>query len=98
MDAVPHLFEVDDLRDEPLSNITGANPNDYTYLEHLYTKDQPKTYELVRSWRDILDMFAKGEGSDERVSIKNETKNHYQIPITLNLKVSSLNCHYKAAI
>lgn len=67
IDAVPHLFEVDDLRDEPRSNAPGSTPHDYTYLEHIYTKDDPRAYELVLSWRKLCDDFADKNNSDEKV-------------------------------
>lgn len=73
VDAVPHLFEVANLTDEPKSNNANASPDEYTYLDHPFTKDQPETYELVESWRETLDNWAREKGGDERVSIRIET-------------------------
>jgi len=42
IDAVNHLFEDPDLKDEPLSGIT-ADPNEYGYTKHIYTKDLVST-------------------------------------------------------
>lgn len=47
IDAVPHLFEVratdkGRLPDEPLSGNT-KDPEDYGYLNHIFTVDQPET-------------------------------------------------------
>ncbi|KAK2587028.1 hypothetical protein KPH14_010988 [Odynerus spinipes] len=67
VDAVPHLFERDDLRDEPRSSNKNATSRDYTYLDHIYTKDDPRTYELVRSWRKVLDDYANANNEDEKV-------------------------------
>jgi alpha-glucosidase len=38
IDAINHMFEVEDLRDEPLSGHTN-DPNDYGYTHHIHTKD-----------------------------------------------------------
>jgi len=37
VDAINHLFEVEDLRDEPINN--PEDPNSYGYTHHYYTKD-----------------------------------------------------------
>lgn len=37
VDAICHLFEVEDLRDEPESG--KPNNQSYEFLEHIYTKD-----------------------------------------------------------
>lgn len=55
MDAVPHLCEHKDFLDEPLTG--NPNPNDYGYTDKIYTKDQPRTYEVVRGWRSVLDEY-----------------------------------------
>lgn len=62
MDALPHLMEVEDLRDEPLSG-GSSDPNDYGYLNHIYTNSLPETYEMVRQWRDVLDEY---ESTDQQ--------------------------------
>lgn len=69
MDAIPHVYEKDGLPDEPLSNDPSATPNDYTYLNHIYTKDDPRTYDLIQSWRNILDKYANENNLDEKVNI-----------------------------
>ncbi|XP_032685973.1 alpha-glucosidase-like [Odontomachus brunneus] len=56
VDAVPHLCEHPDFPDEPLTG--NPNPNDYGYTEKIYTKDQPRTYEMVRGWRAVLDEYS----------------------------------------
>lgn len=82
VDAVPHLFETNYDKDEPKSNKPGAEPNkDYDYLNHTLTKDQPETYELVLSWRKILDEFAHQYNTSEKV--------RFSIPLR---SVSFLEC------
>ncbi|XP_072743584.1 maltase 1-like [Anoplolepis gracilipes] len=81
VDAVPHLFEDTNLSNEPRSYTPGATERDYTYLEHIYTKDDPRTYDLVASWRKVLDDYADYHNEDEKVmmteaytSLENTTK------------------------
>ena len=58
VDAIPHLFEDERLRDEPLSGKID-DPDNYGYLDHIYTKDMPKNYEMIRQWRDVIDEYSK---------------------------------------
>lgn len=60
-DAVNHLFEREDLADEPKSNKVGVYETDYDSLDHIYTRDQPETYDMVRIWRNLLDDSATYE-------------------------------------
>ncbi|XP_017016869.1 maltase A3 [Drosophila kikkawai] len=71
IDAVPHVFEIapdaqNQYRDEP-RNDWDNDPEDYGYLQHIYTVDQPETIDLVYSWRAVLDAFQRDNGGDERI-------------------------------
>ncbi|XP_011301863.1 alpha-glucosidase-like isoform X2 [Fopius arisanus] len=55
VDAIPQAFEDARFLDEPVKPNTGLPPDDPNTLEHIYTKNQKETYELVRSWRNHLD-------------------------------------------
>ncbi|XP_017066235.1 maltase A3 [Drosophila eugracilis] len=71
IDAVPHVFEIapdaqNQYRDEP-RNDWDNDPEDYGYLQHIYTKDQPETIDLVYSWRAVLDAFQRDNGGDDRI-------------------------------
>lgn len=66
VDAVPFLFEDENLRDEPLSNDPSATPDDYTYLNHTYTMDLPATYDMVYQFRKHVDNYSKAHGGDAR--------------------------------
>ncbi|XP_068145388.1 maltase A3 [Drosophila tropicalis] len=71
IDAVPHVFELgpnaqNEYRDEP-RNDGDNDPNDYGYLQHIYTVDQPETIDLVYSWRAVLDEFQRENGGEERI-------------------------------
>ncbi|XP_015596819.1 alpha-glucosidase [Cephus cinctus] len=56
IDALPHIYEDAELRDEPISGLP-VPPTDYGYLDHIYTKHLIENYELVRIWRDHFDEY-----------------------------------------
>ncbi|XP_017106282.2 maltase A3 [Drosophila bipectinata] len=71
IDAVPHVFEIapdaqSQYPDEP-RNDWNNDPEDYGYLQHIYTVDQPETIDLVYSWRAVLDAFEYENGGEERI-------------------------------
>lgn len=66
VDAVNHLFEVEDLRDEPETGYE-TDPNSYDFLHHYYTKDLPEVYEMIYSWRDLLDKYKEEHGGCTRI-------------------------------
>lgn len=56
IDSIPYIYEDAELRDEPVNPANADKPaDDPSRLEHIYTIDQIETYDLVRSWRNILD-------------------------------------------
>ncbi|XP_068621044.1 maltase A3-like [Battus philenor] len=67
VDAITHLFEVDKEKfggkypDEPVSGWSD-DPDSYDYLDHIYTKDQDETYEMVYQWREVFDEFKEKDG------------------------------------
>lgn len=69
IDAVPHIFEKRNedgsYPDEPLSGWS-SNPDSYDYHNHIYTKDQYPTIELLYEWRDFLKDYQKQNGGDTR--------------------------------
>ncbi|XP_005186322.1 maltase A2 [Musca domestica] len=70
IDAVPHIFEKrnDDgsFPDEPVSG-GSSDPNSYDYHDHIYTKDQYPTVELLYEWREFLDSYRAKNGGDTRI-------------------------------
>ncbi|KAJ8874365.1 hypothetical protein PR048_025213 [Dryococelus australis] len=62
IDAVISLYEDARLRDEPLSDNNGTNPNDESYLSHIYTHNQPGNFELIHQWREVADEYKKKDG------------------------------------
>ncbi|KAF8792779.1 Maltase A3 like protein [Argiope bruennichi] len=59
IDAASHIFEDERLLDEPRAKQTKATMDEYGYLNHIYTKGMPETYELLKEWRCILDAYSK---------------------------------------
>ena len=59
-DAVAKISEINDYTtDEPLSNNPDVtDPNDYRYLNHIYTANQPQTFKILRKFRKLLDDYA----------------------------------------
>lgn len=67
VDAIPHVFEDANFLNEPRSYAPGATERDYSYLHHIYTTDDPRTYDLVASWRKVLDDYADHHNEDEKI-------------------------------
>lgn len=65
VDAIPNLFETG-LEDEPRSSDASAQSYEYNYLEHIYTKDQPETFQMVYQWRTLLDDYSNEKGDYSR--------------------------------
>ncbi|CAK9810393.1 Maltase 1 [Anthophora quadrimaculata] len=91
IDAVPHLFEGDITKDEPTA--TDIPPDavvgrDHVTLNHTLTKDQPETYELIKSWRKIVDDYANKRNQTEKVIL---TEAYTSWPNTLNYYNSGSN-------
>lgn len=57
IDAINHMFEVEDFRDEPINN--PEDPNSYGYTHHIYTKDLPETYDVIAHWRKLIDSYVE---------------------------------------
>lgn len=59
--SINHLIETDrdsfggHYPDEPRTGKPGLGPDDYDYLQHVYTKDQEETYDIVSQLRDVFD-------------------------------------------
>ncbi|KAK0157548.1 hypothetical protein PV328_011277 [Microctonus aethiopoides] len=55
IDAATHLIEDSRYLDEPVLPNTGLPPGDPGTLNHIYTQNQPELYDIIKSWRDLLD-------------------------------------------
>ncbi|XP_044726881.1 maltase A3-like [Chrysoperla carnea] len=65
VDIISALGEDEALPDEPLSG--NCSPDDYCYLNHIYTEDQPLNYDMVVQWRDVLKEHAAATDKVPRV-------------------------------
>lgn len=102
IDAVPHIFEKQNedgsYPDEPISGWS-SDPNSYDYHDHIYTKDQYATIELLYEWRAFFENYQQKNGgyrkallaeaysSVETLSlyIGNGTHQGAQLPMNFNL-------------
>nr|XP_018909206.1 PREDICTED: maltase 2-like [Bemisia tabaci] len=61
VDSVNTLVEDDRFLDEPRSFLPGARPGSIFYHNHIFTQNQPETYEIIRKFRAFLDDYARSE-------------------------------------
>ncbi|XP_043260144.1 alpha-glucosidase-like [Colletes gigas] len=60
IDSAAYLWEHEDFPDEPPSGKTD-DPYNINYPDRIYTKDQPQTYDIIKSWREVLDEYKDSE-------------------------------------
>lgn len=68
IDAIALLVEDAQLRDEPRSK-NDVPPDDYDFLEHVYTRNLPETYDIVQSWKWLMDKYSREHGTDEKLAL-----------------------------
>ncbi|KAK9308582.1 hypothetical protein QLX08_001445 [Tetragonisca angustula] len=56
IDAMTFIYEDQRFLDEPLSGQTD-DPNSYYYTEKIYTSDQQSNYDILPTWRQVLDKY-----------------------------------------
>lgn len=69
MDSVLKLYENETFADEPKiadSKLGDSDPNAY---DHIYTIDQPETYEMLYKWRALVDKYSNETDKQPRVII-----------------------------
>ncbi|XP_011875707.1 PREDICTED: maltase 1-like [Vollenhovia emeryi] len=62
IDAISHLFEDARYLDEPRNDAPGIPDDDYETLDHIYTRNLPGVYEILKSWRELVDKHSKTTG------------------------------------
>ncbi|XP_063906047.1 maltase 2-like isoform X1 [Zophobas morio] len=67
VDAIPYIFESENLYDEPPSYWPGVPDYEFESLDHVHTKDQPETYELMHQWRQLLDSYSEKNRGHARI-------------------------------
>ncbi|XP_020284643.1 alpha-glucosidase-like [Pseudomyrmex gracilis] len=55
IDAINHMYEDSRFLDEPKSGASGLPDDDYDTLDHIYTKNLLETYEVLKTWRQVMD-------------------------------------------
>ena len=63
MDAVAHIWEDEEFRDEPLSGNTD-DPEDWGYLDHIYTFNLPQTRDKLKEFYDLIKSYTAIDGFD----------------------------------
>lgn len=64
INSINYLMEIDKdsfgghYPDEPRTGKPKLGPDDYNYLEHVYTKDQEETFDIVSQFRDVFDAIS----------------------------------------
>jgi len=95
LDAINHLFEDDQFRNEPHSNRLpeGQEPKDYEDLQHIHTKDLNETFLFVYGWRDMIDKYRleKNITTDilvmtEAYASTSDTMRYYRSPTDANVR------------
>ena len=69
MDAVPFMFEDKAFLDEPVSNKT-TDPDDYGYLDHIYTWNLPEHYDMIQQFNDVLSEYELIDGFDRVMMVE----------------------------
>nr|XP_023020900.1 maltase 1-like isoform X1 [Leptinotarsa decemlineata] len=68
VDAVPYLFEDPHFRDEPLAyGHNSYDVNNKNCLDHIYTKDQEKTFDMIYQFREVVDQYSKDHNTETKV-------------------------------
>ncbi|PSN33695.1 Maltase 1 [Blattella germanica] len=59
MDAIPHLFEDTELKDEPTVNETMVQRGEYDGLRHVHTYNLPEVFSIMEDFRKALDAYSE---------------------------------------
>jgi alpha-glucosidase len=65
------MFEDDQFRDEP-RNPSVADPDNYEYTLHIYTKDLQETFDLVYKWRKVIDDYVEEKQLERDIILMTE--------------------------
>ncbi|XKL60719.1 hypothetical protein PGB90_007776 [Kerria lacca] len=57
VDSVDYLYENEEFFDEPPSHVDGVSAKEYAYLNHAYTRNQPKNIALIQTWREVFHQY-----------------------------------------
>lgn len=69
IDALKHLYECENLFDEPI--IDSSKPVDYSNMNHVYTVDQDEVYDIIKNWHQLLNEFKQKDGHSRYLQLFN---------------------------
>ena len=64
IDAVVHLLEDPQLRDEPLISNASPDCNNYGCLNHIYTRNYQGIHDVIRGWRSVINTYTQTTGRE----------------------------------
>ncbi|XP_072383357.1 maltase A2-like [Diabrotica undecimpunctata] len=94
IDAVPHLVEAKNLTNEPRTYDPNAAPNEYDYLDHIFTRNQPESYDLVYEWRSHIDEISKNTSQTKICMTEAAVDIKYVVPYYGTADGSKLGAHF----
>ncbi|XP_028129737.1 maltase A1 [Diabrotica virgifera virgifera] len=59
IDSMPYLVENQTWPDEPRSYDPSASEDEYEYLDHIYSRSQKESYDIIYDWRRHIDGISK---------------------------------------
>ncbi|XP_043269084.1 alpha-glucosidase-like [Venturia canescens] len=81
VDAINFMFEDSRFLDEPPAVGGPSVPSDeWEFLNHLYTQDQNETYDVVQSWRALLDAHANRTKTGAKILL---TEGYTALPLVM---------------
>ncbi|XP_011497118.1 PREDICTED: maltase 1-like [Ceratosolen solmsi marchali] len=78
IDAVSFLYEDDRFLDEPLTGLHGFTKNDREYLYTIYTKNDPRDFEIVANWRKVINNWVDACNEEEKIVMTEVYLNSYK--------------------
>ncbi|KAK9307383.1 hypothetical protein QLX08_002278 [Tetragonisca angustula] len=76
IDAINHMFEDSQFRNEPSANRPDIPKNDYDSLVHIYTKDLNETYDVLKTWRKLMDDHSAHTKTDPKMILTEAYASH----------------------
>ncbi|KAK2579943.1 hypothetical protein KPH14_007623 [Odynerus spinipes] len=80
IDAINHMFEDPRFLNEPSTNRSDLPSDDYDTLDHIYTKNLDETYDVLRSWRNLLDQHSATTNTDYKIIL---TEAYVDVDLTM---------------
>lgn len=75
VDSASYLFENVGQPDEPPAKNVNASKSEYDHLDHIYTKHQQETMEILNEWRELMNNFSSSGSHRVLIAQFNENVN-----------------------